>query len=377
MEVQQFLNDTGGNFTEMAPRPPVPGEETAELQSNGGISTRSSGSHKSHLSGKSHSSGKSASSHRSDVSHSPAATPRRSNLDKTITCTSVGYSEVKSSYDEDAPLGFEPEGSAANSPQFTENSTPPYLKWAESIKFLLDDSDGVKLFKQFLDQDTCSNLLDFWFACKGLKMVDEGDTDRIHRVSKLIYKKYIKGDQLTLRVDIRKSIVDRLKNEVHQNIFDPAQNEVEIMMKNDAYPQFLKSDIYLQYVQTGGESPKTSNNSSGSSSARPLSGPLPTLHEGEELSTDDIKRSSAPALPLTQAALFNTRRARESSTSSVLNKERTVNNRYNKQDKTQTSIKTWREISDFHPIPSWIQLIYSNILQTNKIYIMILENQCE
>ncbi len=315
MEVQQYLNDTGGNFTEMAPRPPVPGEEN-ELQSNGGMSTRSSGSHKSHLSGKSHSSGKSATSHRSDVTHSPAATPRRSNLDKTGG--SLSCSETKLDVDDEiAPLGFEPEGSAANSPPFTENTTPAYLKWAENIKHLLDDGDGVKLFKQFLEQEQCLNLLDFWFACKGHKLVAASDKERIVNLAKLIYKKYIKGDQLNLKADTKKGIVDHLKKEqIDQSLFEGAQEEVESMMKNDSYPLFLKSDIYLQYVQNGGESPKTSNNSnnsSGSSSTRPLSGPLPTLHEGEELKPEDLRRPPSGNNPvsLTPATLYNTRKVRE------------------------------------------------------------------
>lgn len=301
MEVHQFLNESGGNFTETAPRPPVPGEEN-ELQSNGGTSTRSSGSYKSHISGKSHSSGKSVASHRSDVSL--AATPRRSNLDK------VGGSETKLDKDIDAPLGFEPEGSAASSPPFTENSTPPYFKWAEKLQYLLEDSDGVRLFKTFLDQEHCSNTLDFWFACSGLKLVSSSDHGRIQNLVKLIYKKYIKGDQLSLKSQIKNAIIDRIKHDlIDQTIFDSAQTDVENAMRGDTYQLFLKSDLYLQYVQTGGESPKTgSNNSSGSNSVRPMSGPLPTLVEDKELDQSDFKKPEPPSLSLslTTSALMST-----------------------------------------------------------------------
>ena len=316
IEVQQFLNDSGGNFTETAPRPPVPGEEN-ELHSNGGTSTRSSGSYKSHLSAKSHTSAK---SHRSDSSPAAAgATPRRSNLDKTLsTTTSLLTTSLSCSVagveDVDAPLGFEPEGSAASSPPFTENSSPPYLKWAENLIHLLDDSDGVKLFKQFLDQEQCANTLDFWFACRGLKMVSAKDVVKIHNLVKLIYRKYIKGDQLLLNTDIKKRLVERLntKDRMDQTIFDEAQKEVEETMRNDAYPLFLKSDLYVQYVQTGGESPKTSNNSSGSNSVRPLSGPLPTLQEGEVLRGEDLFKVPNSTMALTQSALYATQYTRQS-----------------------------------------------------------------
>ena len=309
MEVHRFLSNSAGSFTETAPRPPVPGEEN-ELQSNGGMSTRSSGSHKSQLSGRSHTSSKSA---RSDVSLS--ATPRRSNLDKiVITASSVRGADPKLDCggDVDAPLGFEPEGSATNSPPFTEastNSTPPYFRWAQNLKYLLDDSDGVVIFKQFLDQEQCANVLDFWFACNGLKIVDAGDAKRIQSLSRLIYKKYIKGDQLKLSHDAKHAIAEKLKRgHVDQTLFDQAQTEVENSMRNNMYPLFLKSDIYVQYIQNGGESPKTSNNSSGSSSARPL----PTLHEDVELRQEDIKKSLTSMLALTPQSLMVTRRSRES-----------------------------------------------------------------
>ena len=179
MEVDRFLSDSM-RFSESAPRPPVPGEEN-ELQSNGGLSTKSSGSHKTHSSGK---------SERSNKSRSPAATPRRSNLDRPGG--SLSCSDVKLNGEEDAPLGFEPEGSAecGNTPPFTEtrDGTPPYSKWAESLRHLLEDSEGVKLFKKFLDTENCSNTLDFWFACQGIKLVSPSDTVKVSNLVRLIYK---------------------------------------------------------------------------------------------------------------------------------------------------------------------------------------------
>lgn len=290
MQVDRFLSDSGGNFTQSAPRPPVPGEEN-ELQSNGGTSTRSSSSHKSQLSTKSHtSSGKSG---RSDNHHSPAATPRRSNLDKSHF---VGSHDVSCKEDMEAPLGFEPEGSAASSPPFNENSPPPYLKWAENIEALFEDLEGVRLFKKFLDQESSSNPLDFWFACKGLQEgVQSDEEEKIQSLVKLIYKRYIRGDHLQLPTDMKKSITTKFKKQSYnQGIFKEAQMLIQSRMSNDTYPLFLKSDIYVQYVQLGGESPKTiSNTSSGSNSARPLSGPLPTVHEGEELREEDLKSASS------------------------------------------------------------------------------------
>uniref|UniRef100_A0A663N3D9 RGS domain-containing protein n=1 Tax=Athene cunicularia TaxID=194338 RepID=A0A663N3D9_ATHCN len=121
-----FPLDLGGSFTEDAPRPPVPGEE-GEL-----VSTDPRPVSHGFYSGK------------SDVvrNETSTATPRRSDLD----------------------LGYEPEGSAS--------PTPPYLKWAESLHSLLDDQDGINLFRTFLKQEDCADLLDFWFACSGFRKLE-------------------------------------------------------------------------------------------------------------------------------------------------------------------------------------------------------------
>lgn len=283
-KVDQFLSESGGNnFTETAPRPPVPGEEN-EKESNGGMSTRSSGSHKSQLS---HTSGRSIGSNKGDIN---PATPRKSNVDKAASNVSC----VGQKFDEDmeAPLGFHPEGSVANSPPFTENSTPPYLKWAESLYTLLDDRDGVQLFKTFLQQEGIgTSSVDFWFACNGFQLKKEGSEEFI-QVIRIINKKFIKSDKLPyVDINTKRKISETIHSgsEVSTNIFSEAQAQVEEYMKSDTYPLFLKSDLYIQYVSKEGESPKSSNSSSGSNSARPMSsGPLPTLKEDQELKNDDF-----------------------------------------------------------------------------------------
>lgn len=289
-KVDQFLKESGGNnFTETAPRPPVPGEEN-ETKSNGGMSTQSSGSHKSQVS---HSSSRSHCSKQGDTN---PATPRKSNLDKTLSCSVEGCEEM------DAPLGFEPEGSAANSPPFTENSTPPYLKWAENMNYLLEDWDGINLFRTFLDQEgTGRYSLEFWLACKGLKIKDKKDSEAI-QVIKVIQKKYIKSDKLPyLKANTKHAIYEKLKSGLDVMIFDEAQAEVEEFMRNNLYTLFIKSDLYVSYVQKGGDSPKSSNSSSGSNSARPMSGPLPPLVEDIELQPDDINSSFSIGPPVSKS----------------------------------------------------------------------------
>ena len=312
-KVLDYLNESGGsNFTETAPRPPVYGEEN-ELQSNGGNSTKSGSSHKSQVSSKSHSSSKSGTSTKGDHSHSPAMTPRKSNLDgikSSDAVTGLSQSSLCEPGDTEmsAPLGFHPEGSAANSPPYSENGTPPHLKWAENLKYLLDDSEGVELFKEFMEHELegGSEELQFWFACQGLKRkIDSESLDTtdvtITNIQKAIYKRYVRSDKVKcISKEVKKEIADKVssKSTLDHCIFDAAQEEVENSMRNVTYPAFLRSDYYVQYVQNYGDSPKSSQ-SSGSNSARPVSqsGLLPVVHEDKELETKDIN-SSMHQLPV-------------------------------------------------------------------------------
>ncbi|XP_043945409.1 axin-1 isoform X2 [Protopterus annectens] len=268
-----FPVDLGGSFTEDAPRPPVPGEEgelvtTETRQCNYGL-----------YSGKSD-------GIKNDTS---TATPRRPDLD----------------------LGYEPEGSAS--------PTPPYLRWAESLHSLLDDQDGINLFRTFLKQEDCSDLLDFWFACSGFRKLEPNDSNEEKRLklAKAIFKKYILDSNGIVSRQIKPATKTFIRDSVMRQqidpaMFDQAQMEIQSMMEENTYPVFLKSDIYLEYTRTGGESPKGySDQSSGSGTGKVLSGYLPTLNEDEEWKCDQdpndkIGVDVPPASALTRNLLLET-----------------------------------------------------------------------
>ncbi|XP_026181309.1 axin-1 isoform X2 [Mastacembelus armatus] len=240
--------DLGGSFTEDAPRPPVPGEE-GELVCSDGRQYSNLGFF---------------SKNESLKCEASVATPRRPDLD----------------------LGYEPEGSAS--------PTPPYLKWAESLHSLLDDQDGIHLFRTFLKQEDCADILDFWFACSGFRKLEanEGNEEKKVKLAKAIYKKYILDNNGIVSRQIKpatKSFIKDCVMKLHIDpaMFDQAQTEIQTMMEENTYPLFLKSDIYLEYTRTGGESPKLySDQSSGSGNGKGLSSYLPTLNEDEEWRCD-------------------------------------------------------------------------------------------
>ncbi|NXD62431.1 AXIN1 protein, partial [Eolophus roseicapillus] len=275
-----FPLDLGGSFTEDAPRPPVPGEE-GEL-----VSTDPRPVSHGFYSGK------------GDVvrNETSTATPRRSDLD----------------------LGYEPEGSAS--------PTPPYLKWAESLHSLLDDQDGINLFRTFLKQEDCADLLDFWFACSGFRKLEPcaSNEEKRLKLAKAIYKKYILDNNGIVSRQIKPATKSFIKDcvvklQVDPDMFDQAQTEIQCMIEDNTYPLFLKSDIYLEYTRTGGESPKIySDPSSGSGTGKGLPGYLPTLNEDEEWKCDqeaepEASRDSAPSSRLTQKLLLETATQRAAS----------------------------------------------------------------
>ena len=88
-------------------------------------------------------------------------------------------------------------------------------------------------------------------------------------------------------------------------MFDDAQSFVEESMRTNLYPLFLNSDVYVQYVQNGGESPKSSLSTSGSSSARPMSTTLCTLHENSELRHEDLQADDLTFSSINQSTASN------------------------------------------------------------------------
>uniref|UniRef100_H2U944 Axin-1 n=1 Tax=Takifugu rubripes TaxID=31033 RepID=H2U944_TAKRU len=237
------LADLGSSFTEDAPRPPVPGEEGELVSSDGRQCSNLCLSSK---------------------DEAPAATPRRPDLD----------------------LGYEPEGSAS--------PTPPYLKWAESLHSLLDDQDGIHLFRTFLGQEDRADMLDFWFACSGFRKLDsrEGSEEKKVKLAKAIYRKYILDNGGIVSRQIKaatKSFIRDcvLKLHVDPAMFEQAQTEIQTLMEGNSYPLFLKSDVYLEHTRTGGESPKPhGDQSSVSGNGADLLGYLPTLNESDEWRCD-------------------------------------------------------------------------------------------
>uniref|UniRef100_A0A6J0D211 Axin 2 n=1 Tax=Peromyscus maniculatus bairdii TaxID=230844 RepID=A0A6J0D211_PERMB len=238
-----LLPDPSSSFREDAPRPPVPGEEgeTPPCQPSAGKGQ--------------------------STKPMPVSSNARRNEDG---------------------LG-EPEGRAS--------PDSPLTRWTKSLHSLLGDQDGAYLFRTFLEREKCVDTLDFWFACNGFRQMNLKDTKTL-RVAKAIYKRYIENNSIVskqLKPATKTYIRDGIKKQQIDSImFDQAQTEIQAVMEENAYQMFLTSDIYLEYVRSGGEN--TAYMSNGELSLKVLCGYLPTLNEEEEWTCADLKCKLSPAV---------------------------------------------------------------------------------
>lgn len=237
---QAIADHITSSFREDAPRPPVPGEEGEAPRYPGKV-----------------------------------AMMKPLELPKAVALGSPGSSRRRN---EDG-LG-EPEGSAS--------PDSPLSRWTKSLHSLLGDQDGALLFRTFLERERCVDTLDFWFACNGFRQMDLKDS-KTQRAAKVIYKRYIENNSIVakqLKPATKTFIRDNIKKQhIDSAMFDQAQTEIQTNMEENAYQMFLTSDVYLEYVRTGGENPNHVN-PNGLGDLKAVCGYLPTLNEEEEWSCD-------------------------------------------------------------------------------------------
>ncbi|XP_017479397.1 PREDICTED: axin isoform X2 [Rhagoletis zephyria] len=138
------------------------------------------------------------------------------------------------------------EGVADNS----RNSPPSYLNWARTLHHLLEDRDGVELFKKYVEEEApgYNDHLNFYFACEGLKQ--QTDPEKIKQIIGAIYR-FLRKSQLSIPEDLRRTIKAGLKNEVPltPDVYDSMQQHVEATIRDNIYPSFLCSEMYILYIQ--------------------------------------------------------------------------------------------------------------------------------
>ncbi|VDL98792.1 unnamed protein product [Schistocephalus solidus] len=134
----------------------------------------------------------------------------------------------------------------------------------EQLDSLLNDSEGVQLFHDFLSTRFSSgHLLDFWFACKGFRSIIDGDDQlKLLQVAKAIYRTYIRTDAAS-SVPVNESTKREIRSTLtlyshahHKNVgcdkklpvlrslFDAAQMDIQNKLARSYFLDFLHSDAF-------------------------------------------------------------------------------------------------------------------------------------
>lgn len=210
---------------------------------------------------------------------SPIMTARR--VSKKESTTTQGYSGLESDEEKLAPLGYEPEGSAA--------STPQCERWPTSLNDMLMDCQGFDSFYQFLKQENSEILLEFWRASESFKRMAP-ISHEMRTTAKAIFQKFIFPENaLEVSNTTRTKIAQHVNDQpMDCGLFEEALSEIMANLKNNHYPRFLNTTFYKECIQSGGESPQGICERF-THTARFHGGYLPPLPEEKVLGFDEIE----------------------------------------------------------------------------------------
>lgn len=213
---------------------------------------------------------------------SPRMTPRRVSKKESITVR--GHSGLESDEEKIAPLGFEPEGSVASSPQCE--------RWPTSLSNMLMDCQGFSSFYQFLRQENSEIILDFWRASESFKRMAPTSPE-MRTTAKAIFQKFICAGSYDV-LEISDSTIGKIAQHVNDHpvdceLFEEALSEIMADLKNNHFPRFMNSTLYKECVQSGVESPRDICDRFTQQTARFHAGYLPTLPEEKVLGFEEIE----------------------------------------------------------------------------------------
>eukprot|EP00123_Amoebidium_parasiticum_P007591 comp18214_c0_seq1/m.19128 comp18214_c0_seq1/g.19128 ORF comp18214_c0_seq1/g.19128 comp18214_c0_seq1/m.19128 type:complete len:396 (-) comp18214_c0_seq1:451-1638(-) len=131
--------------------------------------------------------------------------------------------------------------------QLARPETHKALLWAASLTALMECEEGSRLYGEFLSSEYSRENLDFWKACEDLR-VSRAEGRELKQAIRAIYVAYLHPTaphEINIPADVRNSICRQiLDQQLHPNIFDPAQAAIFELMNKDSYPRFIKSDIF-------------------------------------------------------------------------------------------------------------------------------------
>jgi regulator of G-protein signaling len=113
---------------------------------------------------------------------------------------------------------------------------------------MLNDTNGLKIFAEFLKKEFSGENIYFWTACERYRQICD-ETER-RREALAIYERHLANGALEpVNVDsnARNNTRERLSN-ADRDLFSSAQKQIFNLMKFDSYQRFIRSDLYKSCI---------------------------------------------------------------------------------------------------------------------------------
>ena len=144
-----------------------------------------------------------------------------------------------------APLGFEPEGSVT--------AQPFYERWRLDLIFLLEDSEGRRVFRDFLLREGHEILFDCWLACQDFKSLIP-DSSRVSDFAKEFYRKFIayRDPRIKIRDQTRNNVDHCFRtHSISTRLYDEVELDVIEALRNPWFDRFISSDFFKRFYENG------------------------------------------------------------------------------------------------------------------------------
>jgi len=136
-------------------------------------------------------------------------------------------------------------------------------KLTQGFTFLMSDYNGIQVFRKYITSKVgLNNCLDFWLCAEGFrKNFKRFSEDERIGSAMAIYRAYIKKEnslptKYHLKEETRKALftkIEMLKTRsfaLNEYFFQDAQKEVGEKLKENIYKDFIKSDMYFDFLKS-------------------------------------------------------------------------------------------------------------------------------
>lgn len=123
------------------------------------------------------------------------------------------------------------------------------ISWSKSLDNLLNDKNGLELFRQYLRSEYSEENLEFWIACEDYRTMH--DERQLVAQAQKIFTDFVAIQaprEINLDSKTREATAARM-SAPDRSTFEIAQKRIQALMAKDSYPRFLRSDVYRHQLE--------------------------------------------------------------------------------------------------------------------------------